>query len=58
MDKTLELSKDSAFETVVVSAEFDKDQGKWIVKTEDGRTTKAVRTRWELKTKDNLLTST
>ncbi|EME81076.1 uncharacterized protein MYCFIDRAFT_27132 [Pseudocercospora fijiensis CIRAD86] len=41
LDKTLELSKDSAFETVVVSAEFDKDEGKWTVKSQDGRTAKA-----------------
>lgn len=40
-DKVLNLSKDSAFETVVTSAEFDKDAGKWIVKTQDGRTAKA-----------------
>lgn len=41
VDKTLELSKDSAFETVVTSAEFDEKEGKWTVKTQDGRTAKA-----------------
>ncbi|KAF2213457.1 hypothetical protein CERZMDRAFT_58188 [Cercospora zeae-maydis SCOH1-5] len=41
MDKVLGLSKDCAFETVVVSAEFDQNEGKWVVKTQDGRTTKA-----------------
>jgi cation diffusion facilitator CzcD-associated flavoprotein CzcO len=40
-DKVLELSKDCAFETVVISAEFDKNAGKWTVKTQDGRTAKA-----------------
>lgn len=41
MDKVLELSKDCAFETVVVSAEFDTKEGKWVVKTQDGRVAKA-----------------
>jgi cation diffusion facilitator CzcD-associated flavoprotein CzcO len=41
VDKVLDLSKDCAFESVVVSAEFDKEAGKWTVKTEDGRTAKA-----------------
>ena len=41
LDKTLGLSKDCAFETVVVSAEFDEKESKWVVKTSDGRTTKA-----------------
>ncbi|SMQ51617.1 unnamed protein product [Zymoseptoria tritici ST99CH_3D7] len=40
-DKVLGLSKDCAFETVVIGAEFDKDEGKWTVKTQDGRTAKA-----------------
>jgi cation diffusion facilitator CzcD-associated flavoprotein CzcO len=40
VDKVLNLSKDCAFETVVTSAEFDKESGKWILKTEDGRTAK------------------
>lgn len=40
-DKVLNLSKDSAFETVVTSAEFDTGAGKWTVKTQDGRTAKA-----------------
>lgn len=41
MDKVLDLQKDTAFETVVVSADFNTDEGKWIVKTQDGRTCKA-----------------
>ena len=41
MDKTLDLSKDCAFESVVVSSEFDMEAGKWVVRTEDGRTAKA-----------------
>jgi len=40
VDKVCELSKDSAFETVVTGAEFDEDAGKWTVKTADGRTAK------------------
>lgn len=38
MDKVCNLSKDTAFETVVTSAEFDEAAGKWTVKTADGRT--------------------
>jgi len=41
VDKKLDLSKDSAFETVVVDAQFDQEEGKWVVKTADGRTAKA-----------------
>jgi cation diffusion facilitator CzcD-associated flavoprotein CzcO len=41
VDKVLNLSKDCAFETVVTSAEFDKDAGNWTIKTADGRTAKA-----------------
>lgn len=40
-DKTLNLSKDVAFETVVTSAEFDTESGVWIVATADGRQCKA-----------------
>ena len=40
-DKTLQLSKDCAFNSVVISAEFDTGEGKWVVKTQDGRTCKA-----------------
>lgn len=40
-DKVLELSKDCAFETCVVGAEFSEEEGKWTVKTVDGRTAKA-----------------
>jgi cation diffusion facilitator CzcD-associated flavoprotein CzcO len=39
-DKVCNLSKDTAFETVVTSAEFDEEAGKWTVKTADGRTAK------------------
>ena len=40
VDKTLDLSKDSAFQTVVTSCEFDEKDTKWTVKTQDGRTAK------------------
>ncbi|KAH8798785.1 cyclohexanone monooxygenase [Hyaloscypha sp. PMI_1271] len=40
VDKVCDLSKDTAFETVVTSAEFDEQAGKWTVKTADGRTAK------------------
>jgi cation diffusion facilitator CzcD-associated flavoprotein CzcO len=40
VDKVCNLSKDTAFETVVTSAEFDEESGKWTVKTGDGRTAK------------------
>lgn len=38
VDKTLDISKDVAFDTRVVDAQFDQETGKWVVKTEDGRT--------------------
>lgn len=41
MDKVLNLSKDCSFETVVTSAEFDTNEGKWNVGTADGRKAKA-----------------
>jgi cation diffusion facilitator CzcD-associated flavoprotein CzcO len=40
VDKVCDLSKDTAFETVVTSAEFDQGAGKWTVKTADGRIAK------------------
>ncbi|KAF2173626.1 hypothetical protein M409DRAFT_15904 [Zasmidium cellare ATCC 36951] len=40
-DKKLDLSKDCAFNTVVISGEWDEGQARWIVKTQDGRTVKA-----------------
>jgi cation diffusion facilitator CzcD-associated flavoprotein CzcO len=40
VDKVCNLSKDTAFETVVTSCEFDQNTVKWTVKTADGRTTK------------------
>jgi lysine/ornithine N-monooxygenase len=40
VDKVCNLSKDTAFETVVTSAEFDQAATKWMVKTADGRTVK------------------
>lgn len=40
VDKKLNLSKDSSFETVVTAAEFDKEEGKWHVQTADGRNAK------------------
>lgn len=41
VDSVLNLSKDCAFETVVVGAQFDTATGKWEVKTADGRTAKS-----------------
>lgn len=40
VDKVIGVKKDCAFNTVVVGAHFDSVAGKWIVRTEDGRTTK------------------
>ncbi|EXJ65236.1 hypothetical protein A1O7_01577 [Cladophialophora yegresii CBS 114405] len=40
VDKVCDLSKDCAFESVVISSEFDTNSGKWTVKTADGRTAK------------------
>lgn len=41
VDKSLNLSKDCSFNTVVVGAQFHTDEGKWHVKTADGRTAKS-----------------
>ncbi|KAK7530024.1 hypothetical protein BKA81DRAFT_420963 [Phyllosticta paracitricarpa] len=41
MDKVLDLSKDTAFGSVVVDAQFDEKEGKWHVKTADGRNAKS-----------------
>ncbi|KPM35109.1 Baeyer-Villiger monooxygenase [Neonectria ditissima] len=41
VDKVVGIKKDCAFNTVVVGADFDTSTGKWNVRTEDGRTTKA-----------------
>ena len=38
VDKKLDIKKDVAFESKVVSAQFMKETHKWEVKTEDGRT--------------------
>lgn len=40
VDKKLNLTKDCSFETVVTGAEFDTKEGKWTVKTHDGRSVK------------------
>jgi len=37
VDKVLDIKKDCAFESVVVDAQFHENEGKWHVKTEDGR---------------------
>jgi cation diffusion facilitator CzcD-associated flavoprotein CzcO len=37
----LDIKKDCAFNTRVVGAQFDKPSGRWITKTEDGRTAKS-----------------
>ncbi|KAF7189001.1 Baeyer-Villiger monooxygenase [Pseudocercospora fuligena] len=39
-DKVLDIKSHTAFESVVVGAEFDTKAGKWHVKTADGRTCK------------------
>jgi cation diffusion facilitator CzcD-associated flavoprotein CzcO len=41
VDKVIGVKKDCAFNTVVVGAHFDQAEGKWNIRTEDGRTTKA-----------------
>ncbi|PTB65004.1 FAD/NAD(P)-binding domain-containing protein [Trichoderma citrinoviride] len=41
VDKIVGVKKDCSFNTVVVGAHFDQDEGKWNIRTEDGRTTKA-----------------
>jgi cation diffusion facilitator CzcD-associated flavoprotein CzcO len=41
VDKVLNIKKDCSFETVVVGAQFDIAEGKWHVKTEDGRVAKS-----------------
>ena len=40
-NKVLNLEKDTAFESVVVDAQFNVDEGKWHVKTADGRTARS-----------------
>ncbi|KAF2500378.1 FAD/NAD(P)-binding domain-containing protein [Lophium mytilinum] len=41
VEKVLDIKKDTAFETRVVEAKFDKTSSRWIVKTEDGRTARS-----------------
>ncbi|KAI1498983.1 FAD/NAD(P)-binding domain-containing protein [Biscogniauxia marginata] len=41
VDKVVGIRKDCAFNTVVVGAHFDTKLGRWVIKTEDGRTAKA-----------------
>ncbi|OJJ78571.1 flavin-containing monooxygenase [Aspergillus glaucus CBS 516.65] len=41
VDKVIGIKKDCAFNTVVVEAQFDTKEGKWNIKTADGRMTKA-----------------
>lgn len=40
-DKVLGIKKETAFNSVVVDAQFHTDEGRWHVKTADGRTAKA-----------------
>ncbi|KIW79904.1 hypothetical protein Z517_06519 [Fonsecaea pedrosoi CBS 271.37] len=40
-DKVLDIKSQTAFESVVVEAKFNTDEGRWYVKTADGRTAKA-----------------
>ncbi|GKT65697.1 steroid monooxygenase [Colletotrichum tofieldiae] len=41
VDRVLNISKDCSFETVVVGAQFQPTEGKWHVKTADGRLAKS-----------------
>ncbi|KAI9733616.1 MAG: hypothetical protein M1834_003218 [Cirrosporium novae-zelandiae] len=41
VDKVLDIKKDCAFDSVVVDAQFHEGEGKWHVKTADGRTGKS-----------------
>jgi cation diffusion facilitator CzcD-associated flavoprotein CzcO len=41
VSKVLDIKKDCAFGSVVVDAQFNTDEGRWHVKTEDGRLAKA-----------------
>ncbi|OAA53080.1 Flavin monooxygenase-like protein [Cordyceps fumosorosea ARSEF 2679] len=41
VDKVVGIKKDCSFNTVVVGAHFETGPGKWIVRTADGRTTRA-----------------
>ncbi|TKA75117.1 hypothetical protein B0A55_05024 [Friedmanniomyces simplex] len=40
-DKVLDIKSQTAFESVVTEARFNTDEGRWYVKTADGRTAKA-----------------
>uniref|UniRef100_A0AC35F280 Flavin-containing monooxygenase n=1 Tax=Panagrolaimus sp. PS1159 TaxID=55785 RepID=A0AC35F280_9BILA len=40
-DSIMDIKKDVAFNTKVIEAHFDKTEGKWLIKTDDGRITKA-----------------
>lgn len=40
VDKIMNIKKDCSFSTVVTAAQFDIQEGRWHVKTADGRTTK------------------
>ena len=40
-DKVLDIKSHTAFESVVIDAQFNTDEGHWHVKTADGRTAKA-----------------
>lgn len=37
VDRVLDVSRDTAFGSVVVDARFDEGEGRWQVKTADGR---------------------
>jgi cation diffusion facilitator CzcD-associated flavoprotein CzcO len=41
VDKVIGVKKDCSFNTVVVGAKFDTEEGKWNIKTADDRTAKA-----------------
>lgn len=41
LDRVLDIKKDCAFETVVVGAQFNTEEGKWHIDTADGRKAKS-----------------
>lgn len=41
VDKVLDIKKDVIFEARVTAASFDRNDSKWVIKTQDGRTTRA-----------------
>ena len=40
VDKTLDLSKDVSYRSIVVESTYDENEGRWTVRTDEGRVTK------------------